>query len=68
MVASKYLYDEGESEEVLNEEWAQSANIEVGEINQMERTFLAAMVSEVSFFRRVSFNIACLIIRINFYK
>jgi hypothetical protein len=43
MVASKYLYDEGEVEEVLNEEWAQSANIDVDEINQLERTFLAAI-------------------------
>ena len=27
MVASKYLYDEGEDEEVFNDEWAKSGNM-----------------------------------------
>ena len=45
MVASKYLYDEGVDEEVFNDEWAESAKIEVDEINDMERDFLAAIVS-----------------------
>ena len=44
MVASKYLYDEGVDEEVFNDEWAESAKIEVDEINEMERDFLAAIV------------------------
>ncbi|KAI0217394.1 Protein CNPPD1 [Lamellibrachia satsuma] len=43
MVASKYLYDEGVDEEVFNDEWAESAKIEVDEINDMERDFLAAI-------------------------
>ena len=44
MVASKYLYDEGVDEEVFNDEWAESAKIEVDEINEMERDFLSAIV------------------------
>jgi len=43
MVASKFLYDEGEMEEALNEEWARSANIDVDEMNALERSFLAAI-------------------------
>lgn len=44
MVASKFLYDEGVTEEVFNDEWAQAANIDVSDLNEMERTFLYAMV------------------------
>jgi len=47
MVASKYLYDEGVDEEVFNDEWAESAKIDVDEINEMERDFLAAIVRNV---------------------
>ena len=47
MVASKYLYDEGVDEEVFNDEWAESAKIDVDEINEMERDFLAAIVRTV---------------------
>ncbi|ELT97618.1 hypothetical protein CAPTEDRAFT_157319 [Capitella teleta] len=43
MVASKFLYDEGVTEEVFNDEWAQAANIDVSDLNEMERTFLYAM-------------------------
>jgi len=43
MVASKFLYDEGEDEEVLNDEWAKSANVENRDLNQLERSFLAAI-------------------------
>jgi hypothetical protein len=43
MVASKYLYDEGIEEEVFNDEWAESAKMDVEELNDLERTFLAAI-------------------------
>lgn len=43
MMASKFLYDEGEEDGVVNEEWAQSANLGVDELNELERNFLAAM-------------------------
>ena len=45
MLASKYLYDEGVDEEVFNDEWAQSAKMEADEVNELERHFLAAIVS-----------------------
>lgn len=45
MVASKFLNDEGEDDEVFNPDWAMSANIELTELNQLERDFLQAMVS-----------------------
>ena len=44
LVASKYLYDNGTDEEVYNDEWAESANMEVCDINQLERQFLNALV------------------------
>lgn len=44
MMASKYMYDEGVDEEVFNDEWAEAANMELDEVNQMERDFLSAMV------------------------
>lgn len=44
MVASKFLNDEGEDDEVFNPDWANSANIELNELNQLERDFLQAMV------------------------
>lgn len=47
MVASKYLYDNGTDDEVFNDEWAESANMEVPDINQLERQFLNAMVCSV---------------------
>lgn len=43
MVASKYLYDEGITEEVFNDEWAESAKMETEDVNQMEREFLGAI-------------------------
>jgi len=43
MMASKFLYDEGEEDGVVNEEWAQSGNLGVDELNELERNFLAAM-------------------------
>ena len=45
MMASKYLYDEGVDEEVFNDEWAESAKMDIDELNALERNFLAAIVS-----------------------
>ena len=44
MMASKYMYDEGVDEEVFNDEWADSIEQEVDDVNQMETEFLDAMV------------------------
>lgn len=43
MVASKFLFDDGEDEEVFNDEWANSGNIDVKQLNRLEREFLAAI-------------------------
>lgn len=45
MVASKFLNDEGEIDEVINSDWANSAKMELSELNQLERQFLQAIVS-----------------------
>lgn len=45
MVASKFLNDDGEDDEVINSEWAKSAKIELSDLNQIERQFLQAIVS-----------------------
>lgn len=49
MVASKYLYDDGEEDEVFNDEWATSAALSLADLNQAEREFLTAIVSLVNF-------------------
>jgi len=43
MVASKYLYDEGEEEEVFNDEWANAGSYNANEVNKLEMEFLAAL-------------------------
>ncbi|XP_060479653.1 protein CNPPD1 isoform X2 [Panthera onca] len=43
MVASKYLYDEGEEEEVFNDEWGAAGGVAVPTLNALERGFLNAM-------------------------
>ncbi|MBZ3880600.1 Solute carrier family 23 member 3 [Sciurus carolinensis] len=43
MVASKYLYDEGEEEEVFNDEWGAAGGVAVPTLNALERSFLRAM-------------------------
>lgn len=45
MVASKYLYDEGEEEEVFNDEWGAAGKMDVKTINNLEMNFLNAIVS-----------------------
>merc|ERR1712158_263627 len=43
MVASKFLHDDGEEDEVFNDEWATSAGIDTKELNKLEVKFLTAM-------------------------
>lgn len=43
MVASKYLHDDGEDDEVFNDEWATSGRMEKSELNKLELEFLAAI-------------------------
>lgn len=43
MVASKYLYDEGEEEEVFNDEWGTAGKMDVQTINSLEMNFLNAI-------------------------
>lgn len=45
MVASKYLYDEGEEEEVFNDEWGAAGKLDVQTVNNLEMNFLNALVS-----------------------
>lgn len=45
MVASKYLYDEGEEEEVFNDEWGAAGKLDVKTVNSLEMSFLNAIVS-----------------------
>lgn len=45
MVASKYLYDEGEEEEVFNDEWGAAGKVDVQTMNTLEMNFLSAIVS-----------------------
>lgn len=47
MMASKFLYDEGVDDEVFNDEWAASADMETEDINELERQFLSAIVSRI---------------------
>jgi len=43
MVASKFLHDDGEEDEVFNDEWAQSGGMDTKEMNNLEINFLSAM-------------------------
>jgi len=43
MVASKFLHDDGEEDEVFNDEWATSGGIDTKELNRLELSFLAAI-------------------------
>lgn len=43
MVASKFLHDDGEEDEVFNDEWASSGGMDTKELNRLEVKFLAAM-------------------------
>merc|ERR1712183_741729 len=43
MVASKFLHDDGEEDEVFNDEWASSGGIDAKELNRLELSFLSAL-------------------------
>lgn len=43
MVASKFLNDDGEEDEVINAEWATSAKLDLSKLNELEREFLQAI-------------------------
>lgn len=58
MVASKYLYDEGEEEEVFNDEWGAAGKLDVKTVNNLEMNFLNAIVSV--FFVLFCFNYYCI--------
>ncbi|KAL7293114.1 hypothetical protein TKK_0013267 [Trichogramma kaykai] len=58
MVASKFLHDDGEEDEVFNAEWAQSGNLSCTKINRLEKEFLKAIdwsvyVHSQEFWRRL---------------
>ncbi|EDV26949.1 Protein CNPPD1 [Trichoplax sp. H2] len=40
LIATKYLIDEGEENEIWNDEWAKAANFEIDRVVQLERIFL----------------------------
>ncbi|XP_050452386.1 protein CNPPD1 [Cataglyphis hispanica] len=43
MVASKFLHDDGEEDEVFNKEWANSGQVTISRMNKLEKDFLAAI-------------------------
>jgi len=43
LVASKFLHDDGEEDEVFNEDWATSGGIDKKELNKLEMNFLSAL-------------------------
>lgn len=43
MVASKFLNDSGEEDDVMNNEWATSAGISLSDLNKLEKEFLNAI-------------------------
>ena len=58
MVASKYLFDDGEDEEVFNDDWAVSGELELQKLNKLELEFLSAIdwrlhVRPAEFFKKL---------------
>lgn len=58
MISSKFLHDDGEEDEVFMDEWAQSGDISVWELCQLEKEFLGAIdwnvfVRECTFWERL---------------
>merc|ERR1719431_449468 len=43
LVASKFLHDDGEEDEVFNDEWATSGGVDTKELNKLELGFLSAL-------------------------
>lgn len=48
-MASKFLIDEGEDDEIYNDQWAEAADIPVEKINKLEKIFLNKMVTKLNF-------------------
>lgn len=48
MVASKFLYDDDEEDEYLNDDWAKTGGLEKRELNRLEIDFLTAIDWKVS--------------------
>lgn len=48
MVSSKFLYDDGEDDEVFMDEWATSGGISLKQLIQLEKDFLKAIVSKLT--------------------
>lgn len=44
MVSSKYIFDDGEADEVFMDEWAACSEMTYKELGKLERDFLAAIV------------------------
>ncbi|XP_030749869.1 protein CNPPD1 [Sitophilus oryzae] len=58
MVSSKYLFDDGESDEVFMDEWAASAGMTCKELIRLEKDFLNAIdwkifVNQLSFWKKL---------------
>lgn len=47
MVSSKFLFDDGEADEVFMDEWAASSEMTSKELISLEKDFLKAIVSWV---------------------
>lgn len=59
MVASKFLHDDGEEDEVFNKEWANSGQVTISRMNKLEKDFLAAIVSTLSYILFLNYEIYC---------
>lgn len=46
MVSSKFLYDDGEEDEVFMDEWAASGGVTLKELIWLEKDFLNAIVNK----------------------
>lgn len=59
MVSSKYLFDDGENDEVFIDEWATSGGLSVSELAKLEREFLSAIgweifVKDIMFWKKLN--------------
>lgn len=48
MVSCKFLFDDGEGDEVFLDEWAASGGLNIKDLIRLEKEFLSAIVSIVS--------------------
>lgn len=49
MVGNKFLQDDGEDEEVMCSEWAESGGLDLSHLKKLELEFLRVMVSALIF-------------------